>query len=243
MIQLYILLLLQTSVYSLVANDVDNDFAPGFKLVEKDIVEDSWSAFRNAHSSRRKLWPSATIPFQFGRSFSASSKKEITEAFQFIEDRTCIRFKPRQYEDDYLKIVSKDGCWSYVGRQGGSQKISLPSGCRNLQTAVHEIMHALGFFHEHNRFDRDTYLDIKFENIEKDLHDQFKRRSQWKTLLFRKFDFLSTMLYAPDEFSKNGRNTIVSRIRGKSVLKDIHKPVMSPGDILSINQLYKCTGY
>lgn len=36
--------------------------------------------------------------------------------------RTCLRFKPRTYEKDYLSFVNgPTGCWSSVGRVGGKQ--------------------------------------------------------------------------------------------------------------------------
>ena len=35
-----------------------------------------------------------------------------------------------------------------VGRVGGEQKVSIGRGCERLGTAIHEISHSLGFWHE-----------------------------------------------------------------------------------------------
>lgn len=69
-----------------------------------------------------------------------------------------------------MKLIRR--CWSFVGKFGGAQILSLeppdekgPNCLENEGRAIHELMHALGIFHEHSRADRDTYIDVHYENI------------------------------------------------------------------------------
>ncbi len=56
---------------------------------------------------------------------------------------------------------------------GGEQELSLSkSGCTSTGTAVHEFCHALGFWHEQNRPDRDNFVTIKFGNIKEGFYLQ-----------------------------------------------------------------------
>ena len=52
-------------------------------------------------------------------------------------------------------------CCSAVGRLGGRQVLSLSVfGCVEFSIVVHEIGHAVGFWHEHSRPDRDDHVNV-----------------------------------------------------------------------------------
>ena len=50
---------------------------------------------------------------------------------------------------------------------GGRQPISLQAytACTTKGVAIHEILHALGFYHEMARRDRDKHITINYNNI------------------------------------------------------------------------------
>jgi hypothetical protein len=59
-----------------------------------------------------------------------------------------------------------------VGKFGGAQILSLqppddsgPNCLGNEGRALHELMHALGIFHEQSRADRDDFVTINIDNI------------------------------------------------------------------------------
>ena len=72
----------------------------------------------------------------------------------------------KSLEKCLFKLLNLYRCWSFIGMMGGRQTISLqPSNCIFKGSAMHELMHALGFYHEHTRTDRDKYIKIHWENI------------------------------------------------------------------------------
>lgn len=57
-------------------------------------------------------------------------------------------------------------CYSGVGMMGGEQTVNIGKYCGTVGIVMHELMHALGFWHEQSRTDRDTYVTIHTDNIE-----------------------------------------------------------------------------
>lgn len=43
-------------------------------------------------------------------------------------------------------------CFSEVGRTSGVQVLSLDNGCLEYTTIIHEMMHVVGFYHEHGEY-------------------------------------------------------------------------------------------
>ena len=123
---------------------------------------------------------------------------------------------------------------------GGRQLLSLGYGCHDIGSAMHEILHALGFYHEHMRSDRDNYLTINWQNIENGMQDQFTKVSQAKNRLYTKFDFGSIMIYGPKAFSKNGKNTMTPKVKGVSMVESHFKTRLSSLDVTSLNTMYRC---
>lgn len=57
-------------------------------------------------------------------------------------------------------------CFSSVGnRRVGKQRLSIGTNCDRIATIEHEFLHALGFWHEQSRSDRDDYVQIMWDRI------------------------------------------------------------------------------
>lgn len=70
-------------------------------------------------------------------------------------------------------------CYSLVGRvnlrHGLYQYLSFGTGCLDHSTLVHEFLHVLGLYHEHNSHNRDEHITINWDNIDKRYHTEFEK--------------------------------------------------------------------
>ena len=119
------------------------------------------------------------------------------------------------YCDDVL-IFAVCSCNSFVGRESVEfqpQGINLGSGCVYLEVVVHEVGHAIGFFHEQSRPDRDEYVYVNESNIEDpSLKHNFDIVPEYydTTTLNLGYDYASIMHYRPTAFAKPGTVTLVA---------------------------------
>jgi len=197
---------------------------------------------QNAHTQVPK-WENQKIAYKLTNDFSGNERKIIARAFQHYHDHTCLKFVGQTNEQYYLKIFKGRGCYSYIGRVvPRGQELSLGSGCVHAGTAMHEIMHALGFGHEQSRSDRDQHVRILFDNIKKGMESNFKKLKPHKEdNLGAPYDTCSIMHYGKNDFTKNGKPTIEVIKRGSCRIGQ--REHLDDIDLIKINTLYKCKGY
>ncbi|XP_057191360.1 hatching enzyme 1.2-like isoform X2 [Triplophysa rosa] len=175
------------------------------------------------------------VPYAISRQYSPDERQVIETGLQSFQESTCIRFIPHNGQRHFINIESVKGCYSYLGRQGGSQVVSLERpGCINSRNVQHELLHALGFHHEQNRSDRDEHVKIIFKNIEPGHERNFKKVPT--NNLATHYDYNSVMHYPSNAFSRSDEPTIIP-IPDPNVLIGKAKK-MSYNDILRVNRLY-----
>ncbi len=156
-------------------------------------------------------WSGGVVPYVIDGGLPNQSR--MTDAMTYIQQVTAgITFVARTSETDYIHFIDATGCSSAIGKQGGEQTINFDSGC-SLGNAKHEILHALGLYHEQSRCDRDTYVDVFLANVESGKENNFEKVCSGATD-DGAYNEGSIMHYGPYFFSKNGEKTLSSK-RGR----------------------------
>jgi len=216
-------------------------------LFEGDIVldPDEMERRNRTHvfcSIKGGRWPGAKVPYVITNSIGSKGVRAIKAAIGEYHKHTCIRFHPRTNEREYISFYRGQGCNSPIGwRRGRVNHISLDYGCWWTGTTVHEIGHSMGFDHEQNRPDRDKFVIINWNNIQKGLAFAFYKQPKERIdSLGTPYDLKSTMHYGSYAFSKNRRPTITVKDRSKQGEIGDNR-LFSKVDIIQLNLMY-CKG-
>ncbi|KAM5158210.1 meprin A subunit beta-like [Mantella aurantiaca] len=212
--------------------------ASGLDLFEGDIVNNPMT--RNAIIGLRYRWP-LTVPYYLEDSLDINAKGVILKAFERYRLKTCIDFKPWSGENNYISVFKGPGCYSSIGnQQSGKQWLSIGSGCDAVEIVQHEFFHALGFFHEQSRSDRDDYVTIVFENIQPDKLENFRLYDDSiATFLDVQYDYTSVMHYNKNAFSTENATIITKYAQFNNVIG--MQTDLSANDVLKLKRLYNCS--
>jgi hypothetical protein len=164
---------------------------------------------RQAHpyplGTRLTTWDWGVIPYEMAPNFTEVERQRIMTTMRNWGSVAPIVFVPRTTQTGFLavtrdEIASPDtvsACFANVGQTlglGRMHRANLGSTCPAFTgTIYHELGHALGLFHEHQRADRDNYVSVNLEAIPPNWRGAFQKLT---FPLVGPYDLLSVMHYA-----------------------------------------------
>ncbi|XP_012669983.1 astacin-like metalloendopeptidase [Clupea harengus] len=203
----------------------------------QDLITEGDIFVQSDRNARDRIWPGVgghvTLPYVITPEL-APKTREILSAMKMISDKCCVTFHEREDEDHYINFSAASGCASYIGFIGGKQEVAVAPHC-TVGNICHELLHTLGFYHEHSRMDRDSHVKIEFQNIVKGEEKNFKKVDA--NTLDLPYDLDSITHYGSLFFSSNGQPTLVP----KNSVQDLgQRSHLSELDVQRLRKLYKC---
>lgn len=218
-------------------SQVDGKFVLGDMILFPDQIEETNDNQKGTILNRSsRKWPKSgstyVVPYMIDSRLP--NKSRVTNAMNHWKNRTKIRFVRRTNQRNYVYFTDDGGCYSYIGKIGGRQIISVGSRCSTGNT-IHEIGHAVGMYHEQSHPKRDQHVTINFRNIQSGREGNFRKQSA-SNVRTTGFDLGSIMMYGSYFFSKNGRPTIV-RKNGSTF--NVQRNGLSRKDIRVVSRIYR----
>ena len=185
-----------------------------------------------------EIWPGGVVPYEFDANVSADNRSRARRAMEKIMDVSGVYFIPRTHEDDRIVFINSETGRnsSSLGRIGGPQFVRIASWTQQF-VIVHELMHALGDNHEHQRPDRDEYIRINWENVRPGAESQFELRPLASPE--GPYDFTSVMHYSGVAFTQGPGLSIEATPPYEMYQAAMgQSDRLSEGDILGLNARY-----
>lgn len=189
--------------------------------------------------NKTAIWKNAIVNYVIGKELDDGEKQIIKGAINKITNSSCLVFLEFDKETvvgDFIHFRKLYGCYSHVGRQGGEQLLSVGDGCIIEGIIIHEILHALGFWHEQSRMDRDEYIEIRWHNIYPQKEKNFRKYTEKEIQhLNTPYDYSSIMHYNSHAFSRDGISPTIIPKNGAAIGQRSH---LSETDKVKLNRLY-----
>ena len=182
-----------------------------------------------------RLWGGGVVPYEIAPELAA--EQHIPAAIAHLESRTSLRFVPRTAEhSDYVRFVLGGSFASRVGRVGGQQEIVVSAG-GEMGQVLHEMGHTLGRWHEHCRSDRDSYVTVKWQNVQPAALPNYLIQAFGPEQ--GPYDYQSIMHYPRIAFSINGERTLETLQTVPPGLPMGQRQQLSDGDCQVFERMYQ----
>ncbi len=188
-------------------------------------------------ASGASLWPNGIIYYAIDPAIT--NQQPILDGIAQWNSLTPLQVLPRTGQANYVlfQTVSIDAaCESFIGQVGGSQVIGYTAGC-DAGSVAHELGHAFGLWHEHQRLDRGGNVTVLYGNIDKRFYSDFYQFPA-SSASAGYYDFGSLMHYPWYGFSTSFQDTLESVPVGIPIGQ---RDTLSAGDIDGASRLYGIT--
>ncbi|CAN95823.1 hypothetical protein predicted by Glimmer/Critica [Sorangium cellulosum So ce56] len=145
------------------------------------------------------FWPDGKVPYCFDADFPPAWVPTVHSAIENMERRLPIDFTHVRCDagqDDYVRFIQgfgdTGGESEDTGWDEGEQDITIFS-VPSESLVTHEMLHALGMYHEQSRSDREKYVTINWACIDSDKDHNYDTKSN--TFTSGVYDYESIMHY------------------------------------------------
>jgi hypothetical protein len=204
-----------------------------------DVMFTSHSFGKQAGASLSMApWPGGRVYVSLDNLYSTSLKDMFLKAFNEYERETPIDFIGRTDQRDYISVIqTTNKSSSFLGMIGGRQELYIAVNA-SYGTILHELGHAIGLIHEHERGDRDEYINIFPENALPEKRYLIERKFD-DSINITQYDFHSIMHYWKTVVSFNGLNTLEPKEKYIHLIDSIgQRKRLSNLDKTSVNKIY-----
>lgn len=268
-----VLALTQISAFALSSeSQINNDYEiiEGDIVVQKNHKKRSK---RSLISTTGEFWENGKIYYSFdsrGNPHSEEEKNRIRSVMREYENEANIQFieisdnyKIRSSYKSYVRITNivgdldtgvEAGCYATVGMYEGMNQLNLSSSyilegdtfsCFSARDATirHELLHIVGFAHEHSRPEQKQKIIINLNNA-RERYRQPKMLNNWNPLqsdyfTIDEYDFTSIMHYSSfSGASKEARlnnKPVITKLNGDLIPRN---EILSASDKLALRRIY-----
>ena len=149
------------------AEELTDGVPPGHMLIEGDIiVPEDFLESRSAYQTN--LWTNNTVPYEFDANVTALNRTLMQAAMQEwenVSDADFVHCASNTCTGNHLHIQNSTRNSSFIGMVVGQQVVNIFNWNFTFIMA-HELGHALGYWHEHQRADQNQYLQIHSGNAD-----------------------------------------------------------------------------